>query len=346
MSLWGRCSRDCWASFSRPAAAIVLADFFGLSDTLGENALRDGDRPPAEYLYLDDERTEAYLGQIQNGLAPTETRTQRATRSRSVSLGVKDAVELGGNVAEEEGIESKVSPKAADRFYELESQLSRALKEDRSTATLTPVEGDELRELLSRPPPSQQTQAGLEEGDFVRIDNARLLLPTYTLALAKVAYARQFRSARQRARRRRVFPGALARFASVKRRQLRAYTSALGADPRVPFRLDLSRPKTDSGSPQAASVFLPVRYSKLLDAPSLLTGRVTIVGKVVRRAAVAERAYYDVETVVSYRRALEKVSPAVRRLLAVPRSELGETIGASATAESPALVVIPVAIYK
>jgi hypothetical protein len=93
-------------------------------------------------------------------------------------------------------------------------------------------------------------------------------------------------------------------------------------------------------------VFLPGRYSSLVDAPSLLTGRVTILGKVIRKVDGKEPTYYDAETAVTYERAVKGARRGVRRILAVPKGTGREVVQASATASPPALVVVPVVIYK
>ena len=75
--------------------------------------------------------------------------------------------------------------------------------------------------------------------------------------------------------------GGAARAAVSARRRQPARPQAIRGEPR-------SRPEGAvrlkiKGTAGPCHVFMPARYSKLIDAPSLLTGPMTVVGKVVRR---------------------------------------------------------------
>jgi hypothetical protein len=56
------------------ATGVVLLELAGVIDVLDEDqgAPLQAQRLPAEFLYLDDERVDAYLGQLRGGLAPSE----------------------------------------------------------------------------------------------------------------------------------------------------------------------------------------------------------------------------------------------------------------------------------
>jgi len=335
------------------STVVVLLDWFGIADTLGEEAERNRtQRLPGEFLYLDQERSDAFLGQLQNGLAPTETRTAKIARKREAKIGGSETAQLGGSVEESEEAVSTISPKAADRAYVLHGRLAEDFKREAGVLSQEAVGGQEGKyaELDTDQSFDQvlDEMSALNEGDFVRIDNARLRLPTYTLALGKLAHAELFRSPGQRKRRLRVSRRDLSTFAIRRQKALEAYVTSFGEDPRLPFRLDVSRPKADSkpATPDQLSVFLPGRYSSLVDAPSLLTGRVTILGKVIRKVDGKEPTYYDAETAVTYERAVKGARRGVRRILAVPKGTGREVVQASATASPPALVVVPVVIYK
>ena len=115
---------------------------------------------------------------------------------------------------------------------------------------------------------------------------------------------------------------------------------SFGADPRLPFRLEIGH------SGRLCTIFMPARYSKLVESPSLLTGRVTVVGKVVRSLTGESKIYFDVETAARYGRAVVRAEPAVKDVLALRGVAAREVVHASARVSSPALVILPIAIYK
>ncbi|MDQ3728824.1 MAG: hypothetical protein M3355_04485, partial [Actinomycetota bacterium] len=101
---------------------IVLLDLIGVINAFdgGERDQQAGsDRLPQEYLYLDDERAEAYLGQLKGGLAATETRSKNAALVREAKL-TGQVVQVGATLKQEETLTETASPKAADRLYQLE----------------------------------------------------------------------------------------------------------------------------------------------------------------------------------------------------------------------------------
>ena len=91
---------------------------------------------------------------------------------------------------------------------------------------------------------------------------------------------------------------------------------------------------------------MPAQYSKVIDAPSMLTGPITIVGKVVRRLTQLEETYFDVDTAVRWERALKQSPPRVRRLLHLDEVGIRKVVTSSATVSYPGLVLLPLAIYK
>jgi hypothetical protein len=87
---------DALKSWGFPIAAVVLAVVIvlhvvgGLSvpTFAGSTApsLPPADTPPLEYVYLDSLRVAAYLGQVEDGLATSEQRTEQLTRSVNASI--------------------------------------------------------------------------------------------------------------------------------------------------------------------------------------------------------------------------------------------------------------------
>ena len=311
---------------------IVALDILGVLDVFGDDQLepKSASRLPGEYLYLDDERVDAYLGQLQGGLAPTTQRVLSLTERREAQLGVEKVVQIGGNVERSEVLEQTVSPRAADRFFELESELEARFGDaddvgERFLSILAPGNAcTEIRQLKN-----------IKEGQILRILGANLRVPTYTLALAKIAHADQFRAPDQEVVPRR----RLAKLARESQPGLKRFVESLGPDPQLPFRLEIQ-------ARGGCEVFMPARYSKVIDAPSMLTGPVTIVGKVVRRLTQREATYFDVDTAVRYQRALKRSDPEVRKTLGLGEVGIREVVNSSATVRYPGLVLMPLAIYK
>lgn len=327
------------------AAAVVLLDVFGVIDAFdeeGKTGTTRGQSLPREFLYLDDERVDAYLGQLRGGLSASEARSRNVTRSREAKLGAQDVVQLGGSLSEQETISQTVLPRAADRYYMLETALADQFGQRGPDSLFTRVQADESRGCtrIGRP-------GAIDDGQFVRLTGARLRVPTYVLALAKVAHATplvlpaQERKVGLSRERLSAFRERLSELARESRGPLGRYVKGFGRDPRLPFRLEIP-----SASGRPCEVLLPVRYSKITEAPSLLTGYITVVGKVARRFTKRDPAYFDLETAVLYQRALQATSPSVRRTLAVPGRLGPEVVRGSATATYPGLVVLPLAMYK
>jgi hypothetical protein len=316
------------------ATGVVLLELAGVIDVLDEDqgAPLQAQRLPAEFLYLDDERVDAYLGQLRGGLAPSERQSLSVSRSRNAELALQQVVQVGGSVTEEQVVERTVSSRAADRFYILESELSaRFGRADKPGLRFRNVEANHLgcRAI---------TRGAFRPGQIVRLLGAQLRVPTYAGALAKVAHASQFLAPAQSPED--VTPERLSRFAEREQPALRRFVRSFGTDPRLPFRVEVSR----RGS--ACTFFIPARYSKLVEAPSLLTGSVTVVGKIVRLVLGEEKDYFDVEAAARYGRAVRQADRAVQQALGVAGPQAGEVVDASARVGSPALVVLPIAIYK
>jgi hypothetical protein len=314
---------------------IVVLDLFGVLDIFGDEQIEpsSASRLPAEFLYLDDERVDAYLGQLRGGLSPTEQRSIRLTERHQAEAGLDQVVQLGGSTEREELINRSVETNAADRFFLLESELGARFTEVddvrlRFKSILAPGDAcSEIRRLEE-----------IKEGQILRILGANLRVPTYALALAKVAHADQFRHPDQDE----VSPQQLARLAREGQRGLRQLVESLRADPRLPLWLQIHPKQPKKG----CQVFMPAQYSKVIDAPSMLTGPVTIVGKVVRRLTNEEETYFDVDTAVRWDRALRRSAPRVRRVLGLDEVGIRTVVNYSATVEFPGLVLLPLAIYK
>jgi hypothetical protein len=315
-------------------AAVVLLQLVGVVDIFEDD---DSDpvtepvthRLPGEHLYLDDERVDAYLGQLRGGLADTEQQSVSVKRTRNAQLALQQVVQVGASVEEQQVVERTVSSRAADRFYILEAELKSRFGESEHV-------GFRFRRVRANAQGCRQIARGavIKPGQIIRITGAHLRVPTYALALAKVAHAAQFLASHQADR---VAPEALSQLAERRQESLGRFVKGFGQDPRLPFRLHIG---------ESCTVFLPARYSKLVDAPSLLTGQVTVVGKVVRTLAGEGKTYFDVETAARYGRAVQDADTEIQEVLGLSGADARELVNESARVGAPALVVVPLAIYK
>jgi hypothetical protein len=325
------------------ASILVVLELLGVVSVFGaegdSTSERLGDRLPGEYLYLDDERVDAYLGQLEGGIAPSEARSMTKARERRLDAGLSEVAQVGSTVREEETVAREVSLKAADRYYKLESDFDERFGAETNDGR--DVDFHQLR-ASKKGCDSLERIRKLPEGEIVRITGAKLQAPTYALALAKVAHAPQYVAPFQDAHHFRLAREDLSRLARNHQRSLRAYVRRFGGDPRLLLRMTIP-PRHGT---RVCTVLLPVRYSKLADSPSLLSGAVTVVGKVVRHLTRKTTEYYDVETAVTYGNAVRAASKPIKDTLGLEGPLGTNAVGASAIARYPGLVVLPIAMYK
>jgi hypothetical protein len=307
------------------------------------------DTPPAEYLYLDTERTLAYLGQIEGGLSETEKRVESRSNKRSASI--KDS--LSSEVTGEQSVERVVTAKATDRFLTLLVKLRQGGKGDDSSrkwlyeidARLTAENSvDRIRKLLGE----------LREGDFVRIADAQLFLAPFAAAVPKARYASSYLGGQ-------IVQPARSLYAPIRARaqaELDKYLLQLGPDPSLPFVLPtLSEGRDD---PRVVTFLVPARYTALLDNARLLAGNLTVVGKVIYKdpRLPGEKTclrpnhqglpcrYFDRETLTTFAPALQKAPHSVLHSLGLARSQAARAVREAVTFEVPLVVVLPLAIYQ
>jgi hypothetical protein len=333
-------------------AAYVI---WGTQSAIVRTKLLPPDTPPAEYLYLDQQRVLAYLGQIEGGLTAQEKRTSSETKS--VTAGVKGGLlaDIGGSASTSASVEQVVSPTATDRFFSLLIKLRSG--RERVGGRNSPW----LKTLNLRVGHKNSTDAirralaAVQIGDFVRLNHAHLFLPSYAALAPKVRYAVRSATSASSATPPRVTPSSLA-----QQRSTDAYLRGLGPNPTLPF---VAHTLDASGADRhAGTFFVPAAYQGLLDNERLLAGDLTVVGKVIYedmrprpkepcpsqdRPALPPCTYFDRETLATFAPALEKApKPVLERLdLASPTRARG-AVQRSVTFGTPVVVVLPVAIYQ
>jgi hypothetical protein len=301
----------------------------------GSDPQRGSAVAPGEYLYLDNDRVRAYLGQIEFGLSQTEERRVTQTDKTEVGLNVPQA-SVAGTTQRDTYVRRVVTPRAADRFYSLRNRL-----EDRGW----------LHHLdAARPRAFHRAVADLRTGDFVEIAGAQLRIPSFAAVFAKANYADQLVAPGQR----RVPGRLLGPISRQTRAALADYIRHVGKDPRLPFRMTVP-----PGERRHVRILLPLRASRLGYQPGLASGTVRVVAKVVRAlqpppadaSSQQRRAarYLDVETFHSFGRALQQASPAVLQRLDIkrdtPRLGIRAIVTRAARVIGPGLVLLPIAVF-
>jgi hypothetical protein len=197
---------------------------------------------------------------------------------------------------------------------------------------------------------SRRQLAEAREGDFVRIKNARLFLPPYAAIYPRVRYASSFLDGGFDAPRDRL----VAPTSRSQRNQVQAYLRSIGPKARLPFVVPTLRGARRVK--RAVTFLVPVRYQYLGKEPSLLSGNVEVLGKLVykdpRLASDVtsddpiEPRYVDRQSLATFGPSLSTASPALRRRLGLGRRAIDRQLRASMTFAAPVAVVVPVAIYQ
>jgi hypothetical protein len=75
--------------------------------------------PPAEFLYIDNDRVAAYLAQLQGGRATGERLSRTLTRELSGTASAGGSFEVGASAQEQSFVEREVTPTAASNYFRL-----------------------------------------------------------------------------------------------------------------------------------------------------------------------------------------------------------------------------------
>lgn len=249
-----------WLSAALGAVILLYLAFqvFGLRISSGDGggAIKPNFPPggPAEFLYMDPERVDSYLAQVNGGSFNAETVTQKLSDSLDAKATIPGAGEAGASRATETSFQREMKPTDASRFFALRNGL---------------VEQGELHGIGLRY--FDRDVRPLEQGRFVTFETTSLLPPAYLNAFLAVREDRTVSA---------MFPNSRKRQMAAKR-----FSRLVGPNPRVVFAL---APEGDAGSEAGAKPFvylLPLDAARLTTERSLLKfggGRFTVVGKLVR----------------------------------------------------------------
>jgi hypothetical protein len=155
-------------------------------------------------------------------------------------------------------------------------------------------------------------------GNFVRIKNAQLFLPPFAQALPQVQSTTAFYGALPAERTSFTSPTQLA--SDKFRAALAKYVKLVGHNPRMPFVAAAYGAKGELGGEgvrgRSVTFFVPAELQGLAHEPSLFSGSVTVVGKIVY-AAEQGAPYIDYPSVATFGRALLKAPTRFRTSLGV-----------------------------
>jgi hypothetical protein len=323
----------------------------------GDSLSVDAGIPPPEYVYLDNARVLAYLSQIEGGLSTSEKLTEQVSRSRNGGVSAS-GIQVGGSVSQEQFVERVVTPTATTRFYRLLDRLS-------AKSYLHTVDVADGLKAVAR------GLRDVPEGDFVRLRDCRVVVPSYAELALKVRTSRASlfaanahpglsvvfdpaAEALYNAREMLKPPNAprtgsptlaevhkLPRAAMV--RGAKRFVAAVGNNPRVPLASCtgqvVSRPRT-------LDLLFPIRLGLLNDDPSVLAGPVTIVGKLLRAVRRPSEDYLDDAAFTTWWEPVAAMDELFRRDGGSEESDMTAELTTDATALAPGVVIQPIAIYK
>lgn len=293
-------------------------------------------RRPYEYLYLDSERVDSFLGELDDGSVRSINRQE--TESSNASLGFQ--LDTVGSATATEGkqltVSAVVTKTEADNFYSLLEQLEGGLLKTMS--------------VVSPRLSAQFSPRAVPVGTMVRVENAFPRLPPYLSPYPLLRYAR-FETNSPVFGKPVLSDYSLSRYtagAAVERERLR-FIKRVGPDPRLPFSIEAGNGLT---------IFIPARFADLTGDPSLLSARLTIVGKVAfnvekgsERRQGEEGGFGDGASEDAYLPALLGASPTFLRELGVrpsaarSKTTLFQGVSESLTYLDHVVEVVPIAMY-
>jgi hypothetical protein len=311
-----------------------------------------------EYAYLDSARVASYLGQVSGGDVQSENREEISKQDSGFALELSNVGKATSSRGSQVTRNVVVSQTQADKFAELLSGL-----ESEPTFTKLDASRCDFGKQLASP--------AITAGTTVLIKNAFVRMPPYLSMYPELRYGLY------RLRTQHAFGAApLTSFQEVdesvrgtSRLEREHFKKEVGKNPRIPFSITVPYTSKEVSACKSTleardhrevrkgalevTVFLPARFARLTGEPSLLSRRLTIVGKVVSNGV---GTFGDGLTVSTYWRALsEAQAPLLRELgvsktlLAEPRLRVRRALFAamerSVTFQGHVVEVIPIAMY-
>ncbi len=304
--------------------AIVASYASTRSDQPSERTSRH--RKPYEYLYLDSGRVDSYLGELDEGNVQSLNRSETETSNASLGFQLDTVGSATATRGKQLTVSAVVTKTEADNFYSLLEQLQNG------SLTTASAGSPSLSYQLS--------DRAVPVGTMVRIENAFVQLPPYLSAYPLLRYAR-FETVSHTFEAPRLSQYHLSRYttgATAERTRL-AFIRKIGSNPRLPFII----------KEPGMTIVIPARFANLTGDPSLLSARLTIVGKV---AFNVYHGFGDGASEDTYLPAMLGASPHLLRELGVRRGAqrskkaLFEGVSQSLTFPGRVIEVVPIAMYN
>lgn len=283
-------------------------------------------RKPYEYLYLDSGRVDSYLGELDEGNVESLSRSETETSNASLGFQLDTVGSATATRGKQLTVSAVVTKTEADNFYSLLEQLQNG------SLTTASAGSPSLSYQLS--------DRAVPVGTMVRIENAFVQLPPYLSAYPLLRYAR-FETVAHTFEAPKLSQYQLSRYttgAAAERTRL-AFIRRIGSNPRLPFII----------KEPGMTIVIPARFANLTGDPSLLSARLTIVGKV---AFNVYHGFGDGASEDTYLPAMLGASPHLLRELGVRRSSrrskkaLFKGVSQSLTFPGRVIEVVPIAMYN
>jgi hypothetical protein len=283
-------------------------------------------RKPYEYLYLDSGRVDSYLGELDEGNVASLSRSETETSNASLGFQLDTVGSATATRGKQLTVSAVVNKTEADNFYSLLEQLQSGSLASASAGSPS----------LSY----QLSDRAVPVGTMIRIENAFVQLPPYLAAYPLLRYAR-FETLSHAFEAPKLSQYHLSRYttgAAAERARL-AFIRKIGSNPRLPFII----------KEPGMTIVIPARFANLTGDPSLLSARLTIVGKV---AFNVYHGFGDGASEDTYLPAMLGASPRLLRELGVRTSArrskhaLFEGVSRSLTFPGRVIEVVPIAMYN
>jgi len=303
---------------------IVVSYVSSRSDRPPKQA--DRRRKPYEYFYLDSGRVDSYLGELNEGNVRSVRRSETETSDASLGFQLDTVGSATASRSKQLTVNAVVTKSEADNFYSLLEQLQHGSLTTASAGSPT------LSQRLSA--------ATVPVGAMVRIENAFVQLPPYLAAYPLLRYAR-FETPSHAFEAPRLSQYRLSRYktGSAAEKARLSFIKKVGSNPRLPFII----------KEPAMTIVIPSRFADLTGDPSLLSARLTIVGKVVFNVY---HGFGDGASEDTYLPALLEAPTGLLRELGVrpsalySKQTLFKGLSQSLTFPGRVVEVVPVAMYN
>jgi hypothetical protein len=287
--------------------------------------LGEGERSPREFVYLDAVRATAYLSQLEGGNETLKTISKGTNRKLTAGLEL-GPVKAGGEAGEQDAVSLNVTPTASSNFQ----GLMRRLADLRLMWRLNGANSEADSPLQ---PAADANAASTCVGGGEPVGNSRFAtnwcmvhnsaIVTFSHRLTVPEFVRLYLKLR--------WAGQHARLHKAGRALLRR----LGDQATLPF---VARMKG------GVRMVMPVQVTLLSSEPTLMSARLRVVGKVVRR--IDARQYSTLGLYTRFRPMLDRRFATVLERIGADRGQITDELKTYRPLRHPAALILPIAIFN